>query len=228
MTRPKPPAPSNIMGTAGVAARRSKPEESFGAKEYWRNRVAFRNLFGLMKLDFIDKALRREIIELFDDYLGVQALWNEAPRRKVVREELRRFRTTCIKYPGTAIEGLSEISAQALHRLNLSGLTDDTLPKDLYPITEKAIAALPNDKGGRPSNPNIDFLVHRFTQIYKIKHGRASLSNTEHVSEFGRGTHTTSGPFISALTVAASIICNPVPSDNALAQAYKRLFYNAK
>ena len=228
MKRPKPPAPSNMMGTAGIAARRSKLEESFGALEYWKNRIAFRNLFSLMELDLLDKDIRREVLEMFDDYLGVQALWNEAPRRKLIRDELLKFRTTCLKYPEIIVQALSKISPQALHRLNLSGLTDDTLAKNIHPITEKAIAALSTDKGGRPSNPAIDFFVHNFTIIYKNKHGRASLSNTEHVSEFGIGTHITSGPFISALAVAASIVCYPVPSDNALAQAYKRLFYNAK
>lgn len=212
--------PRRMMGTAGVAARRRPPEENFGVWQYRASRQKFRDIETILRIERIDKTFRRDIMEMLSEYLAFKAMWLGAPKRMKIHDELRGLKTTCRRQPENVLGALATLRPETLHRLNLCGLDDETPANALPTIIEAALIEVPKDTGGRAVNEHHRFLVEQFGKLYE-QHARQrpTLAYREDTDEY-------EGAFLKCLVILFEILPEKAPTNRALAQLFKRLFYN--
>ena len=220
MKKPKPP--SRMMGTAGIAARKRKPEEKFGKQQQIAQQHQFSELERLFKIEGPDTVFREEIVGLLDDAIGFQTILDHAPKRNAVHQELHRLQTSYRRHPCDIKNAIGGLSPEALHRLNIYGLTETTIQRDFPAVIKLAIDHTPKGHGGRPSNEHHRFLAAQFSKLYVRRTGdKPSLIYSPFTDEL-------SGVFLDGLCIVFQMIFSTPPTRKGIAQIVRRLFYKSK
>jgi len=220
MKKPKPP--SRMMGTAGIAARKVNPEDKFGEQQQKAHQHQFLELETLLKIEGPDIEFRDELVDLLDDTIGFQTILDDAPKRNAVHQELHNLQTSYRRHPSNIKDAIGGLSPEALHRLNIYGLTETTIQSDFPTVIKSAIDHTPKGYGGRPTNEHHIFLATQFSKLYESRTGKKpTLIFSEYTGEL-------SGAFLDCLCIVFQMIFSPPPTREGVAQICKRLFYKSK
>lgn len=220
MKKPKPP--SRMMGTAGIAARKKKPDEKFGEQQQIAHQHQFSELESLFKIKGPDAEFRDEIVDLLDAALGFKAILFSSPKRTAVHQELHRLQTSLRRRPNEIEDAIADLSPEARHRLDIYGFVESSEKCDLPTIVKSAIDHTPKSKGGSPAKEHHIFLTFQFSILYEKHTGcKPSLSYNYYTGEMG-------GRFLDCLCILFQMAFSPPPTRDAIAQICKRLFYKAK
>ncbi len=169
---------THVLGRS--IARKRKPEEVLTEEEVKANQDNFEKLEELLELRTPDEFFREELVRLIGDCRAFKSMWSDAPRRKLVYTELKAMQTAFRRQPGKLQEHLSDLSPEAMLRLNLQGLNEDTSQGEMKKIIQTAIKDTPKDVGGVAANEPIRFLVGQFSKLCKQKTRlRPALSTPE-------------------------------------------------
>lgn len=211
---------THVLGRS--VARERKPEEVFSEEEVKANQGRFEELEKLLKLRTPDIPFREGLVKLIGESRAFKSMWDDAPRRKLVHAELQALQTSFRRQPENLQEHLSDISPEAMHRLNLNGLTEDTNQEEMKKVIQATIKDTPKDKGGVAANEPLRFLVGQFAKLCEQK------TKLQPALTYNAYTERHSGWFITCLSVVEAMTWNKKPNGETLAAAFKLLFYNEK
>jgi hypothetical protein len=211
---------THVLGRS--VARKRKPEEVFTEKEVKANQDRFEKLEKLLQLKTPDKSFREELVKLIGECRAFKSMWSDAPRRKLVHAELKTLQTAFRRQPEKLKEHLSGLSPEALLRLNLRGLDEETSQGEMKKVIQAAIKDTPKDLGGVAANEPLRFMVGQFSRLCDQK------TRLNPALAYDAYSERHSGLFLECLSVVEQMIWNTVTDSEALAEVFKVLFYNKK
>jgi hypothetical protein len=191
----------------------------FDYDEIVANEDQFQTLENLLHKRSPDTEFRYSLVELISLCRSMHSMWLNAPRRKLVREELQVLRKRYRQHPDDISEHLDSLSSEAMCCLEKNGLLEATDDTPLMKIITATIKSVPKDVGGVEAKEGQHFVVDQFAQFCK------SQTRLDPALTYNAYNNLYGGTFLDCLVIFYELAFKSEANKSALAETFKLLFY---
>jgi len=211
---------AKVLGRA--EAKRRDQDDHFSVIEMENNKEQFEELENLLQIRGPDTKFRRSLIELISQCRSMHSMWSNAPRRNLIKEELKTLRKNCRQRPDDISKHFEDLSSEALYCLEKNGLLEASEGAPLMKTITATIESVAKDIGGAPAKEDQRFLVDQFAQYCK------SQTRLDPALTYSEYNNTYGGTFLECLCIVYKLAFKREANRGAIADTFKLLFYNNK